>query len=411
MKVVVVNEGPLYPPNGGARIRTLNLLLRLAGRHEITCICRASADARETLESHEYLQASGIRCITVDSPIQPKHGVGFYASLAGSFVRGEPYSVSAHNCPAMRRAIVEHAARNPVDLWQFEWIAYADALNGDTRRLVIAHDVVSMLWQRRYEFATPGVKRWFIGQQWRKIQSYESRILRHASHLVAVSDADARTFRERFGASDVDVVDNGVDYEHFAMQPAVSRDPNQILFLGNLESGPNRDAAMLMLREVFPAVRRIVPDAKLMIAGKNPPSELIAHVSHTNGVEIHANVPDVRPLLACSGVMAVPIRIGSGSRLKILESLAAGLPVVSTRTGAEGLRLRDGQEIRVVDEIRDLPEALFEAMRHPEQMRQMTERGRAVVREQYDWSVLADRLERVWVKCVYGVHPQPAKAL
>jgi len=98
--------------------------------------------------------------------------------------------------------------------------------------------------------------------------------------------------------------------------------------------------------------------------------------------------------------MAVPLRIGGGSRLKILEALAAGLPVVSTRVGAEGLELSDGQELDLVDNTEEMADALLHVIRDPVRARTLAERGRQLVRERYDWDVLADKLEQVWEKCV-----------
>jgi glycosyltransferase involved in cell wall biosynthesis len=118
------------------------------------------------------------------------------------------------------------------------------------------------------------------------------------------------------------------------------------------------------------------------------------------GVELHADVPDVRPHLAASAVMAVPLRIGGGSRLKILEALAAGLPVVSTRIGAEGLALRPGEDFTLADTPEEMAAALLDWLQLPVSARAQAEHGRYTVCAHYDWPMLADRLERVWERAV-----------
>ena len=114
------------------------------------------------------------------------------------------------------------------------------------------------------------------------------------------------------------------------------------------------------------------------------------------GVELHADVPDVRPFMESSAVMAVPLRIGGGSRLKILEALAAGLPVVSTQIGAEGLAIRPGQDFTLADTSGEMAERLVDCLEQPASYRAQAEEGRLIVASRYDWSTLSDRLERVW---------------
>src|SRR5688500_15265705 len=143
------------------------------------------------------------------------------------------------------------------------------------------------------------------------------------------------------------------------------------------------------------------------MAVRNPPAALVRDARAQAGVEIHADVPDVRPFLARSGVMAVPLRIGGGSRLKILEALATGLPVVSTRVGAEGLRLTAGRELAVVERVEGMAAALVDCVRDPDAARAMAACGRRLVLERYDWDVLADKLECIWEGCLDGVSLRP----
>src|SRR5262249_34426072 len=174
----------------------------------------------------------------------------------------------------------------------------------------------------------------------------------------------------------------------------------QILFLGALDWRPNLDAVRTLLDTVLPAVRAQEPSARLVLVGRNPPGWLQAQVARMPGGEVHANVDDVRPFLNRSAVLAVPLRIGGGSRLKILEALACGLPVVSTRIGAEGLSLEPGRHLTVTDHTAGFAEALLECLRSPESARVQAERGRRRGVGWCDGGPLAGGLGRGGVGCV-----------
>lgn len=400
MKIVIVDGDVSYPATSGKRLRTLNLMLRLADRHQITYIGRCAPDSEEMRTAPAFLRERGIEPILVPHPVPQKSGLAFYGRLALNVFSSVPYSVGSHQSEPLRRAVAEHAARGAVDLWQFEWPPYMtlveDVITGP--RLVVAHNVDTLIWQRYYENARGLLKRAFLAQQWRKFRRYEQGAFRRATRVVAVSEADAQLIRTEFGQPNVDVVDNGIDRAFFE-QAHGERDARRILFLGALDWRPNQDAVDLLLETIFPSVLAHEPNARLVLVGRNPPAGLVQRAAAAPGVELHANVADVRPYLAGCAVMAVPLRIGGGSRLKILEALACGLPVVSTRVGAEGLNLQPGVDY-VEAEEGALAAALVEALRQPEAARARAEHGRAVVREQYDWGVLARKLEAAWERCV-----------
>jgi glycosyltransferase involved in cell wall biosynthesis len=394
--VIVASELP-YPPTAGNRIRTLNLVLRLARRHRILFIAHRNAEAEE---ANRFLGEKGIQTVLVNRTIPPKSGLSFYARLVANLASPLPYSVASHSSEALRNAVRALPDRQRIDLWQAEATALIDALEDldGAPKVVIAHNVESLIWQRYYEVESNPLKRWYIKQQWRKFERYEHRALAAASRVVAVSAQDARLIRERFGGQRVDVVDNGIDRSYFEAVQA-NRDPRQILFLGGFDWRPNRDAVELLLDQVFPAVRAAEPSARLCLVGRRPPETLVRRVSTMTGVDLHADVPDVRPYLAQSGVMVVPLRIGGGSRLKILEALATGLPVVSTRVGAEGLELVAGREYIAADEPEAIARELLSCMRDPEPALAMAERSKRFVLDRYDWDTIADELERVWFSC------------
>jgi glycosyltransferase involved in cell wall biosynthesis len=402
LHVVIVDEELPYPPTSGKRIRTLNLTRRLARRHRLTYLCHRNADPREAEEAQAHFANLGIETVVVERAVPSKSGPRFYVRLVANLLSRLPYSVASHNSRALRQAIREYAASHRVDLWHCEWTPYAEPIRclPGARRLVMAHNVESLIWQRYFENESQPLKRWYIRHQWQKFRRFETRALREADQTIAVSPEDASLFRRDFGVERVDVVDNGVDTDYF--RPTLGpRDPGRILFLGSLDWRPNLDAVNQLLEHLVPAVRREHSAATFCLVGRNPPAVLRRRTESLPGVELHANVADVRPFLASSAVMVVPLRIGGGSRLKILEALATGLPVVSTRIGAEGLALEDGRHLTVRETVPELAGALLECLRHPEPALGRAEEGRRRVVERYDWDILADRLERIWLDCAH----------
>lgn len=400
LRVVMVDEELPYPPTSGKRIRTLNLTLRLARRHRLTYLCHRNADAEEARQAAAFFADHGIETRVVERTVPPKSGPRFYLRLAANLLSPLPYSVALHNSRALRHALAEIARTQRVDVWHCEWTPYAEMLRGIVaeRRVVMAHNVESIIWQRYHETENNPLRRWYIAQQWRKFQRFERRVLSEAEHTIAVSDTDAQRLRQDFGVPCVDVVENGVDTAYFQPQ-ARRRQRGRLLFLGSLDWRPNLDGVHLLLERIFPAIRAAEPSASLSIVGRNPPESLRRRIAAMRGVELYANVLDVRPFLADCSLLVVPLRIGGGSRLKILEALASGTPVVSTRIGAEGLRLEAGQDLAIVEDIDDLKEELISGIRHSEALQAQSERGREQVLEHYDWDRLAERLEQVWKQC------------
>src|SRR5262249_4629151 len=153
MRVVIVDGDVSYPPTSGKRLRTLNLMLRLADRHKITYVGRCAPESEEARIAPEFLRDHGIDAILVPHPVPKKAGVVFGASLAGNWFSSVPYSVASHYSPPMIEALRKIAAAETIDLWQFEWSPYMDFLDASIpgARLIIAHNVDSVLWQRYYE--------------------------------------------------------------------------------------------------------------------------------------------------------------------------------------------------------------------------------------------------------------------
>jgi glycosyltransferase involved in cell wall biosynthesis len=399
--IAIVDEELPYPPTSGKRLRALNLTLRLAKQFRITFICHRNGDIAEAARARAFFLDQGIRTVVVDRAVPGKSGIGFYARLAGNLLSRLPYTVASHTSGALTRAVRELAASDPVDLWHCEWVPYAETLRRlpEARFVVTAQNIESRLWLRYAQHTWNPLKWAYLRLQMARFLRFERWAFARAMTTVAVSDEDANLAKLAFGAANVEVVDNGVDTAFF--QPAETpRDPGRVLFLGSLDWRPNQDAVTQVLDNTWPAVLARHPQATLQIVGRNPPAWLARKVAAVPRVELHASVPDVRPFLQTCGVLAVPLRIGGGSRLKILEALACATPVIATRVGAEGLRLQPGEHLTVVEDCQAMAGALIECLANPELARQQAQHGREVVLRHYDWDTLAERLGRIWRDCV-----------
>jgi glycosyltransferase involved in cell wall biosynthesis len=195
-------------------------------------------------------------------------------------------------------------------------------------------------------------------------------------------------------------VPNGVDIDYFTPQGG-NRQPGQILFLGPTYMYPNRDAVQWFLETMWEGVRQGVPNAELHLVGKNPTADR-ERFCGWRGVRCHGYVPDVRPHLAAATCSIVPIRVGGGTRLKILDSWAAGTAVVSTTVGCEGLEARDSHNILIRDDPRGFAEAVVQVLTDADLRRHLEGAGRATAEGRYSWRAIGDGLIAAYQELLTG---------
>ncbi len=410
MRVTIVDSDVSFPPTSGKRLRTLKLMLPLAKEHQITYIGRLGRNGSEK-EAKQFFSDNGISPILVNEPLAANSGPRFYGRLAANLLDRLPYSVRSHITPGMQQVVEASLAESPPDLCQIEWVAYGYTMGSSKIPSVLqAHNVESLIWKRFAKSESNPLKRAFMLAQWRRYVDFEGQAFRRASRVTVVSEADRELARSYYPDLDFDVIENGVDLAYY--QDVVRRpDGRTMLFVGSLDWRPNQDAVGVLLDHLYPAVRRKLADARLVIVGRNPPAHLAARIAAMDGVELAADVPDVRPYLATCSVVTVPLRIGGGSRLKILEALAADVPVVSTTVGAEGLQLEPGRDLMIADDVESQAEALVALLRDPSRAAELAASGRSAARNHYDWSSIAASLEKVWRQVAAQVNQSEKKRI
>jgi glycosyltransferase involved in cell wall biosynthesis len=394
LKVLVLDEEVPYPPNTGKRIRTWNLLKRLAQRHDVHLLCYGAED-----ESTEALRSAGIVPHLVQ-PLKKMSGVSLYTRLLWNLFSPYPFSVAKHYTRRFQKEVNDLLQESGWDLLQCEWTPYARFVSGvrDLPVLIAAHNIESHIWERRAENSDNFMERAFFRLQCKKMVRFEHRALLAATAVTAVTPEDAQTMRS-WGVRSVSVVPNGVDAKFYECLGQTDC-KNSILSLASLDWFPNIDALQYFTREIFSLIRKKVPNAVFKIVGRRPPKFLIEELSRTPGIDFVGEVSDVRPHLEQASVIVVPLRIGGGSRLKILEALAANKAVVSTSIGAEGLQLEPGTHLLIADSPSDFAIRVSELLGSSEMRRCLAEEGKKFVLKHYQWDTIATRLETAWLECV-----------
>lgn len=396
MKILVLDEEFPYPFNTGKRIRSYHLIQQLAAQHEIFYLAYGRAES----ESYLHLEKSRIHPIPVRGHIPKKSGLLFYLRLGANLFSRLPYIVTSHHSRAYTSAVRNAVASIRPDRILCEWTPYAVFLQdvGGARTVIVAHNIESAIWRRYAEHEKSGLKKWYIGRQAAKVTHFEQTVFRAADGITAVTDTDARQITALAAGTPVCVVENGVDLAYFAPENSATRG-QRLVFTGSMDWRPNQDAAEFFIKEIFPLLRPRYPGLKVFFVGRNPPLHT-RELSNTPGVTVTGTVEDVRPFIRDAAVYIVPLRIGGGSRLKILEALAMGKAVVSTSVGAEGLAITDGQEFLLADTPEEFARQVAYVLDHENIGRRLGEAGRRLVEGRYGWDMIAERLEQFVVKLV-----------
>ncbi|MES2221045.1 MAG: glycosyltransferase family 4 protein, partial [Acidobacteriota bacterium] len=371
LNVLVLDEEIPFPLNSGKRIRTWNLLRNLARRHSITFLCYGTSENRGLQE----MQALGIRVVLVP-PLPPSNSSRFYAGALANLVSPWPYSVSRHHTANFNRAIRQLIAKEPFDLVHCEWTPYASYRRavGKLPMLIMAHNIEATVWRRRAQHAPNLPERLFMASQAWKMKRFEKRSFARARHVAVVTEQEAQTARQ-WGAHTVTLVSNGVDTDY--LRPTgEAPEPDSLLFLGSLDWQPNRDALQFLLREILPKIQAANPRAKLRVVGRQPATRLREQVEGLSGVEWVGEVPDIRPHFARALAVLVPLRIGGGSRIKILESMSMGKTVVATQIGAEGLDVVPGVHCLIADSPAEFAQSVLDLLYNPERAADLGRNGR-----------------------------------
>lgn len=269
----------------------------------------------------------------------------------------------------------------------FSYLDIIRAAPGKPAVLVDWHNIDSELMSR-YAAETKNFAKKLVAQRTARLLSgIEARLAHLADGHAVCSERDRQTMLAHNPQARVAVIPNGVDCQAFTPAAASGKD---LLFVGSMDYHANVDAVLWFVRQIWPEIARRYPEIRFTIAGRRPGPEIQALAS--DRIHVTGTVDDVRPYYAAARAVIVPVRVGSGTRLKILEAMAIGVPVISTPLGAEGISVTNGKDILLVDSDTAMTEAVGKLFADDALHRQLACAARKLVVENYDWNLIGDRL-------------------
>jgi sugar transferase (PEP-CTERM/EpsH1 system associated) len=404
-RILILTPQLPYPPQAltgfsqGTTIRNFNLIAGLRRRHTV-----------DLLTFHTLTAAGGPEllrpyCEQVLTAPQPARSLSKRA--LDTLLRKAPDMALRLEAPVMHARLAELLRDHRYDILQIEGIEmapYALALEPAARpRLIFDdHNAEYVLQKRAFATDARQPRRW-VGAvysliQWQKLTIYERRICRAADKVVAVSETDRQALQQLAPGLEVTVVPNGVDLDFYrpgVTPPAPGLGPHSLVFTGKMDFRPNVDAVLWFVDEVLPLVTSRLSDARFYVVGQSPHPRLAPLADHA-AIVITGRVPDTRPYIAGAGVYVIPLRIGGGTRLKVLEAMAMGQAIVSTRLGCDGFPFQDGREVRFADSPEAFAETVVRLLQSREQAEALGSAARTYVEANYGWDVIVPRLEALY---------------
>lgn len=414
MRILFLTPQLPYPPHQGTTIRNYNLIANLAPRHEIHLLSfvRSHDEIARTTPLHQHCESIEGIPAPRRSPLKRLFSL-FLSPLPDMALRLPSAEFQAKLSATLRRV--------PFDVVQIEGIEMAphwmDCRISNIQYPISIfddHNAEYVLQQRAFETDIRQPRRWIAALysliQWKKLSRYEAMICRLADRVVAVSEADKAALQRLVPGLEITVVPNGVDTEFYNDQFSMINDQSNfghwdldighcsLVFTGKMDFRPNVDAVLWFYREVLPLVRREVPDAHFYIVGQSPHRRVL-RLAEDPAVTVTGYVDDVRPYIAGACVYVVPLRIGGGTRLKVLEALAMSKAVVSTSLGCEGFAgLESGRELSVADTPAEFAQRVIELLDDASRRERLGRAARCFVEERYDWRLVVPKLEQVYEK-------------
>ncbi len=375
-------------PTAGASTRNYHLLKALASRYSVSLLALGGSSERGIYSDTSQLETltSSLRVINASNSV-PKR-----LQQLIDMVRGELYILKAYSLDEMQKALDTLLATDQYHCILFESIFMAGyRLPSDVKVFIDQHNLEYEIRLRTYQHERAWLRKWYNRLESSLLKSVEIERCRNADLVLVTSERERLILKKMLPKNVIEVVPNGVDIEMFCGDSTEQEVPGRIIFTASMEYYPNVHAVQYFAQQCWPLIRKHLPYATWHIVGKNP-LPAVQKLAELPGVTVTGTVPDIRPYLASAVVAIVPLQIGSGTRLKILEALAMRKAVVSTSQGYEGLAVVPGKHLLGADQPETFAEAVISFMNNPEMRNAFGNAGRALVEAEYSWEYCGTQL-------------------
>ncbi len=403
LNVLVIAARLPFPPRWGFATRVYHLTRQIAARHNVTLLTYAGSADAENVE--RLRQEFAVEVVTRDHPSRRAKRAKQLRSLASR----TPYDSLATYSGELQRLIDRVAAAQQVDVVQIEsTLLSIFRLPKDALVIVDEHNIDYEYYDRMRENERSPLRRAFYRLEQLRFRRFEQRCWREVDGCVMTSEREAAEVRQVAPETPAIGVPNGVDVDYFhpSEEPV---EPRTIVFNGTLDYRPNLDGAAFLVEQILPRLRERHPDVRVILVGRGSKADL--ENFSAPGVEVTGEVPDVRPYLAGAAVVAVPIRTGSGTRLKVVEGLAMGKPMVSTTLGCEGVDVRHEEHLLIADTAEAFAESLARLLDDPDYGEALGRAGRRKMVDEYSWAYAGELLESLYRRVVDARSDDDSRAL
>jgi polysaccharide biosynthesis protein PslH len=393
LKILWIKAGGLVPLDSGGKIRSYHILQDLSRRHDVTFFTFYAEHPNDT---HADLGRTFTRVICHPLRLPRPKSLGSLAHYFRHFVSCQPYQVVKYCASHVTASLGRLLQTERFDIIICDFLVAAGIIPWDfpCPKVLFTHNVEAQIWKRHFQVTRNPIWKAISWHEFRKTSRAESRYLNLANHVVTVSGADRDSFARLIDPAKITVIPTGVDVDFF--RPTVAPEhPNALVFTGSMNWMPNEDAIFYFVKKILPNIRRQVPSVSLAVVGRDPSARLQDLARKTKGVNVTGRVEDIRPYVRNGSVYVVPLRVGSGTRLKIFESMAMGKAVVSTSIGAEGLPVQTGRDIIIADSPDEFASAVVGLLKDRSRRSQLGRMARQLVVRGYSWHSVGQHFESV----------------